>query len=108
VLGDAHPDTAQSLNNMGGLLKAMGRLEEARPFYQQALDIRQKVLGDAHPDTGTSLWWMGVLAENDGNLVEARDYYQRTCDIFTRALGNEHPRTQNVRGFLHRIEAALG
>ena len=31
VLGDEHPSTLSSINNMGGLLQAQGRLAEAEP-----------------------------------------------------------------------------
>jgi hypothetical protein len=32
TLGDRHPRTLASINNMGVLLQAMGKLEEARPL----------------------------------------------------------------------------
>ena len=37
-LGEDHPDTLRSLNNMAGLLKAQGHLEEAKPLYREALE----------------------------------------------------------------------
>ncbi len=37
VAGDEHPDTLNSIEKMGLLLKAMGRHEEALPYYEQAL-----------------------------------------------------------------------
>ncbi len=39
ALGPDHPDTATSLNNLGGLLQAMGDLAAARPYYERALAI---------------------------------------------------------------------
>ena len=36
-LGEAHPDTLQSLNNLAALLQAQGRLAEAEPLYREAL-----------------------------------------------------------------------
>ena len=53
VLGEQHPDTASSLNNMGYLLQAMGDHAAARPYYERALAIRLEVLGEQHPDTAT-------------------------------------------------------
>tara|TARA_B100000795_G_scaffold68539_1_gene47536 strand:+ start:247 stop:420 length:174 start_codon:yes stop_codon:yes gene_type:complete len=32
-----HPDTLTSIISMGGLLQAMGKLEEARPLLEEAL-----------------------------------------------------------------------
>ena len=37
-LGEDHPDTLLSLNNMAFLLKAQGRLAEAEPLYREALE----------------------------------------------------------------------
>jgi tetratricopeptide (TPR) repeat protein len=48
--GEDHPDTAVSLNNMGGLLQAMGDLDAARPYYQRALAILEARLGPDHPN----------------------------------------------------------
>ena len=51
VLGEAHPDTANSLNNLGFLLRAIGEYEAARPYYERALAIVEDVLGPDHPHT---------------------------------------------------------
>ncbi len=32
VLGEEHPDTASSCNNLAGVLQALGRLDEAEPL----------------------------------------------------------------------------
>ena len=39
VLGENHPDYAQSLNNLALLYKSMGNYTRAEPLYQQALKI---------------------------------------------------------------------
>ena len=49
VLGENHPDTATSYNNLAGLYKSQVRYEDAEPFYLKALEIREKVLGENHP-----------------------------------------------------------
>jgi len=51
VLGEEHPVTAVSLNNLGGLLQDMGDLAGARSYLEQALAISRKVLGVDHPTT---------------------------------------------------------
>ena len=40
-----------SLNNLAGLLQDQGDLAGARPLYERALAICEKVLGPEHPDT---------------------------------------------------------
>ena len=37
-LGEDHPDTLSSLNNLALLLKAQGHLAEAEPLYREALE----------------------------------------------------------------------
>jgi hypothetical protein len=51
VLGEAHLDTASSLNNLATLLSDQGSYEEARPYLERALAIYEKVLGEEHPYT---------------------------------------------------------
>ena len=52
-LGDRHPDTATSYNNLAELYRSMGRYEEALPLYQLALEIFSNGLGENHPNTQT-------------------------------------------------------
>jgi tetratricopeptide (TPR) repeat protein len=51
ALGPDHPDTANSLNNLGLLLQEQGDLAGARPHYECALAISEKALGPDHPKT---------------------------------------------------------
>ena len=37
-LGEDHPDTLSSLNNLAALLKAQGNLAEAEPLFREALE----------------------------------------------------------------------
>ena len=53
-LGEDHPDTAQSYNNIATNLNAQGRYDEAEPLYKKALEICERELGEDHPDTATS------------------------------------------------------
>ncbi|MFO0141735.1 MAG: tetratricopeptide repeat protein, partial [Aphanizomenon sp.] len=53
LLGDDHPDVAQSLNNLAGLYHSQGKYNEAEPLYEQALNICEQRLGVDHPNTIT-------------------------------------------------------
>ena len=65
---DGHPELADSLNNMGGVLQSLGESGKALPYYEQALAMNQKLypkerFPDGHPDLAGSLNNMGsVLA----------------------------------------------
>ena len=50
-LGDAHPETAQSLNNLAALYRSRGQYGEAEPLYARALAINEQQLGPEHPYT---------------------------------------------------------
>jgi tetratricopeptide (TPR) repeat protein len=53
VLGEQHPDFANSLNNLAFLYDTVGRYEEAEPLYRQAIEIAVQTLGPSHPHTKT-------------------------------------------------------
>ena len=42
----------------------LGKLEEARPLYEEALQAKRETLGDRHPDTLQSIG--GVLVDCPG------------------------------------------
>jgi hypothetical protein len=56
VLGEEHPDTLTSMNNLALTLYASGDLPGAREACEQVLDGRRRVLGEKHPDTVASAW----------------------------------------------------
>ncbi|MCB8922547.1 MAG: tetratricopeptide repeat protein [Ardenticatenaceae bacterium] len=86
----------------------MGNLAEARPYYQRALDIKEKALGPNHPDTALSLNNLGYLLQAMGNLAEARPYYQRALDIREKVLGPDHPDTATSLNNLGALLRAMG
>ena len=93
VLGDDHPDTLTSLNNMGALLVAQGKPAEAEPYYREALEGNRSVLGDDHPGTLVSINNMGFLLQAQGKLAEAEPYYREAQETRRRVLGDDHSHT---------------
>jgi len=55
MLGEEHPDTLTSMNNLALTHHTKGRLIAAEELYTQALERRKKVLGKEHPDTLMSI-----------------------------------------------------
>ncbi len=51
LLGDHHPDVAQSLNNLAILRYYQNRYDEAESLLLQALEIFTSALGSDHPNT---------------------------------------------------------
>ena len=55
VLGDKHPDTLSSMQNLAFSLQSQARHEEALTLMERCVQLRQRVLGEQHPDTQSSL-----------------------------------------------------
>lgn len=53
ALGDEHPDTLTSINNMAMLLQAQGKLDAAEPLLFEAASTARRVLGIDHPHAKT-------------------------------------------------------
>ena len=67
---------------MGTFAQDEGDYKQAREFYQQSLDINQK-LGDQSGIADT-LAQLGILALSQGNKDEARQLFQQALEIFER------------------------
>jgi hypothetical protein len=66
-----HPDTARSLHNLATLHRHQGDPAAARPLFERALAIRERVLGPDHPDTvATRRALEELAAEGDGAGAE--------------------------------------
>jgi tetratricopeptide (TPR) repeat protein len=107
-LGEQHPDTATSLNNLAGLYQAQGRYDEAEPLYQQALAIRKVRLGEQHPHTAGSLNNLAGLYQAQGRYDEAEPLYQQALAIRKARLGEQHPDTATSLNNLARLYEAQG
>ena len=92
VLGEEHPDTATSYNNMASNLDAMGKHREAQSLYQTALDLHKKLLGEEHPTTATDYNNLALNLNSQGKYGEAQPLFQKALDLRKKLLG-EHPYT---------------
>ena len=96
MLGEAHPSTLSSVNNLGSLLRDQGRLDEARPLYEEALLGRRATLGEAHLDTLASGNNLADLLFAQGRLEEALLMLEQVLAGYKVTLGECHPYAQYV------------
>ncbi len=108
VLGNDHPDTLASINNMGSLLRRQGKLDEAMLFYREALEGNRRVMGDDHPDTLISINNIGLLLEVMGKYAEAEPYFREAMEGNRRVLGNDHRETLNSIGNMGLLLQMMG
>jgi len=93
VLGENHPHTAISYNNLAFNLNAQGKYGEAWPLLQKALDICRKVLGEDHPHTANSYSGVAAYLNAQGKYAEAGPLYHKALDICRKVLGENHSQT---------------
>jgi tetratricopeptide (TPR) repeat protein len=108
LLGDAHPDVAQSLNNLAALYQAMGRYAEAEPLYQEALALSRRLLGDEHPAVALSLNNLALLYQAMGRYADAEPLYQEALALSRRRLGDAYPQVATGLNNLAGLCAATG
>jgi len=93
LLGEEHPDTLTSMNNLASTLKNQGDLSGARELQELVLAARRRILGEEHPDTLTSMNNLASTLMNQGDLYGARELQERVLAARRRIQGEEHPDT---------------
>jgi tetratricopeptide (TPR) repeat protein len=111
VLGEDHPSTLTSRNNLACAYQDAGDLGRAIPLYEQTLADRRRVLGEDHPSTLTSRNNLAGAYQDAGDLGRAIPLYEQTLTDCVRVLGEDHPDTlgsQNNLAYAYRAAGDLG
>lgn len=88
-------DIATLSQKVGTYLYERGIYQDAEPYYERALLIREKLLGDDHPDFALVLDKMGVLYDYQGRHDEAELIHCRALAIREAKLGKDHVEVGN-------------
>jgi serine/threonine protein kinase/tetratricopeptide (TPR) repeat protein len=91
LLGERHPETAESLNTVGSVLYLTGQPEVARPYFERALAIQSQTLDSSDPEQARTLNNLANVHLDAQDLDGARALYERALAIREKALGPEHP-----------------
>ena len=105
TLGEGHPDTATSYNNLAATLRDQGKYAEAEAMHRRALAIRLKALSADHPDTAQSYNNLAATLQVQGKYAEAEAMFRRALAIRLKALGAGHPHTA---GSYNNLAMTLG
>jgi Flp pilus assembly protein TadD len=92
-LGEEHPGTLASMNNLAVTLRAQGDLLGARELLEQTLEVRRRVFGEEHADTLSCMADLASTLRAQGDLQGARELQEQTLQVERRTLGEEHPST---------------
>ena len=110
ALGDEHPDTLQSMNNLSVLYLQQGEAVKAEPLLARLLEARRRVLGKDSPDTLISMNNLAAAYRIEGKYARAEPLLVSALAIKRRVLGEVHHSTAtawNALAALYRQEGKL-
>ena len=97
-----------SLNQLANLLLTQGDLAAARPLYERALAICEKVLGPEHPRTYGVQRRFATLLLASGNSAEALALGEAALTTNDKKLGPHHPLSKDSARITADALYALG
>ncbi|MFI8861154.1 tetratricopeptide repeat protein [Streptomyces prasinus] len=100
ALGNTHPGTLNSRNNVASAYQAAGNLDRAIPLLEVTLAQSKQALGDTHPSTLASRNNLATAYQDAGDLDRAIPLLEVTLAQSKQALGDTHPDTLNSRNNL--------
>jgi tetratricopeptide (TPR) repeat protein len=98
ALHDARKRFEESLK-----LKGAGKYDEALPFAERALEIRERLLGTEHPDVTESIDNLASIYTGRGEYDKTEPLYSRALAVREKALGNDHPDTADSLNSLSTV-----
>jgi CHAT domain-containing protein/Tfp pilus assembly protein PilF len=72
-------------------LRNAGKYDEALPYFEGALEIRERMLGPDHADVIQAINGLATIHYYKGEYSKAEPLYQRALAIREKSLGPEHP-----------------
>jgi serine/threonine protein kinase len=108
LLGDAHPDTLQSLAHLGTVYRSAGRFDKAVPLLEKALAGRRLVLGPDHADTLRSMTDLADVYRVLARFDPALDLLERVVAKQRDTLGEDDPDTLSTLSALGSLYRDAG
>jgi serine/threonine protein kinase/tetratricopeptide (TPR) repeat protein len=93
TMGADHVRVAQSLNDLGVLLRDKSDYRAAIAALEEALAIRRRRLGDEHKDVAVTLVELGRAHMDDGHRDRAEPLFHEALAIRRRVFGEVHRET---------------
>jgi hypothetical protein len=94
VLGEGHPDTLTSMNNLAGTYMRQGRWDEAEKLQVEVMKKSKEALREGHPSTLMSMGNLAFTLRTIGRCQSALDLMSICIDKSPDALGVDHPHTR--------------
>jgi len=108
LLGDEHPDTLATINNLALVYWRQDRLSEAEDINRQVLGIRRRVLGETEPKTLETKGNLAVVLHLRGQLAEAEELSIEVVEEREQAVGPDDRSTLEAKHNLALVWMGLG
>ncbi|KAF2995197.1 hypothetical protein E8E13_000675 [Curvularia kusanoi] len=93
ALGDEHPDTLYSIDDLALTYLKQGRWDKAEELQVQVIEASKRVLSDEHPDTLVSINNLASTYLKQERWDKAEELRVQVMEASKRVLGDEHPNT---------------
>ncbi|KAK7002459.1 hypothetical protein R3P38DRAFT_2557268, partial [Favolaschia claudopus] len=93
LLGEEHPDTLGSMNDLAVTYSNQGRWSDAEDLQVAVVESRKRLLSEEHPHTLTSMHNLARIYSNQGRWSDAEDLEVAVLERQKKLLGEEHPDT---------------
>lgn len=93
LLGDSHPQTLQSKNELAMCLLKKGNLDTAEAMFKEVLEQRRCTLGNDHLDTLHSINGLGATLQALSRFEEAVPFLIEALEKSLEVIGSDHPIT---------------
>jgi tetratricopeptide (TPR) repeat protein len=100
--------TGSLVHNLACMLQDQGRLAEAGPYLEFALEGRRRLLGPQHLSTLACADSLAMLLLDQGKLSEAEVMFASSLESFRAVRGDAHPDTLSAMHNLARVLHDLG
>jgi tetratricopeptide (TPR) repeat protein len=104
----ANANCAKLLHSTGNYFYGRAAYSRARPLFERALAISEKVLGPEHPETARNLNSLAGIRTEQDDLAGARPLFERALAIREKMLGPEHLDTAGSLNNLATLLQAQG
>jgi tetratricopeptide (TPR) repeat protein len=101
VLGEAHPDVAVNLNDLGLILWRQQKYDQAEEFYLRSLKSREASVGK-DLTYGTTMFNLGLVYQETERFDLAEKHYVAASEIEKEVLG---PNSEAYLGTLRQLAA---
>lgn len=108
LFGERHSFVAQSLANLGVILRLKGDFDEAEVLLHQAMDINRSLFGDQHQTLAADYSHLAQIALQRDDLATAVRFAGEALAQYRALLGDDHYNTVVTMGSAARMLAEAG